>query len=140
MAARSSRFRRVRLPIIPAALRDGRPLPGSNGGDPVWHSDERDPFILSSPLHPTVPTKPRRQLAISLDRSVLDGMTPSDPSGVGRGAAVPSTLDGPVRKPQTEFDKSLPVMSGNYLDTHLPRATSGLNSSQEGCVASTKSV
>jgi hypothetical protein len=30
------------------------------------------------PLHPTVSTKPPRQLAISLDRPVLSGMTPSD--------------------------------------------------------------
>ena len=35
------------------------------------------------PLHPTVSTKPPRQLAISLDRPVLKGMTPSD-----RNAAV----------------------------------------------------
>jgi hypothetical protein len=30
------------------------------------------------PLHPTVSTKPPRQLAISLDRPVLNGMTCSD--------------------------------------------------------------
>ena len=30
------------------------------------------------PLHPTVSTKPPRQLAISLDRLVLDGMTPAE--------------------------------------------------------------
>ena len=35
------------------------------------------------PLHPTVSTKPPRQLAISLDRPVLNGMTSSD-----RNAAV----------------------------------------------------
>jgi hypothetical protein len=33
---------------------------------------------MPSPLHPTVSTKPPRQLAISLDRPVLNGMTPSD--------------------------------------------------------------
>ena len=33
---------------------------------------------MLSPLHPTVSTKPPRQLAISLDRPVLNGMTPSD--------------------------------------------------------------
>ena len=38
---------------------------------------------MPSPLHPTVPTKPFRQLAISLDRPVLNGMTPTD-----RNAAV----------------------------------------------------
>ena len=38
---------------------------------------------MPSPLHPTVSTQPPRQLAISLDRSVLDGMTSSD-----RNAAV----------------------------------------------------
>ena len=38
---------------------------------------------MPSPLHPTVSTKPPRQLAISLDRPVLDGMTPPD-----RNAAV----------------------------------------------------
>ena len=30
------------------------------------------------PLHPTGPTKPPRQLAISLDRPVLNGMTPAE--------------------------------------------------------------
>ena len=35
------------------------------------------------PFHPTVSTKPPRQLAISLDRPVLDEMTSSD-----RNAAV----------------------------------------------------
>jgi hypothetical protein len=35
------------------------------------------------PLHPTVSTKSPRQLAISLDRPVLNGMTPAD-----RNAAV----------------------------------------------------
>jgi hypothetical protein len=30
------------------------------------------------PLHPTVSTKPPRQLAISLDRPVLNAMTSSD--------------------------------------------------------------
>jgi hypothetical protein len=35
------------------------------------------------PLHPTVSTKPPRQLVISLDRPVLNGMTPTD-----RNAAV----------------------------------------------------
>jgi len=38
---------------------------------------------MPSPLHPTVPIKPSRQLTISLDRPVLNGMTPSD-----RNAAV----------------------------------------------------
>ena len=38
---------------------------------------------MPSPLHPTVSTKPPRQLAISLDPPVLNGMTPSD-----RNAAV----------------------------------------------------
>jgi hypothetical protein len=33
---------------------------------------------MPSPLHPTVPIKPSRQLTISLDRPVLNGMTPSD--------------------------------------------------------------
>jgi hypothetical protein len=35
------------------------------------------------PLHPTVSTKSPRQLTISLDRPVLNGMTPAD-----RNAAV----------------------------------------------------
>ena len=30
------------------------------------------------PLHPTVSTRPPRQLAISLDRPVLNGMAPVD--------------------------------------------------------------
>ena len=30
------------------------------------------------PLHPTVSTRPPRQLAISLDRPVLNAMTPAD--------------------------------------------------------------
>jgi hypothetical protein len=38
---------------------------------------------MPSTLHPTVSTKPPRQLAISLDGLVLNGMTPSD-----RNAAV----------------------------------------------------
>jgi hypothetical protein len=38
---------------------------------------------MRSPLHPTVSIKPPRQLAILLDRPVLNGMTPSD-----RNAAV----------------------------------------------------
>ena len=38
---------------------------------------------MPSPLHPTVLIKPSRQLTISLDRPVLNGMTPSD-----RNAAV----------------------------------------------------
>ena len=38
---------------------------------------------MPSPLPPTVSTKPPRQLAISLDRPVLNGMTSSD-----RNAAV----------------------------------------------------
>jgi hypothetical protein len=33
---------------------------------------------MPSPLHLTVSIKPPRQLAISLDRPVLNGMTPSD--------------------------------------------------------------
>jgi hypothetical protein len=33
---------------------------------------------MRSPLHPTGPIKPPRQLAISLDRPVLNGMTPAD--------------------------------------------------------------
>jgi hypothetical protein len=33
---------------------------------------------VRSPLHQTGPIKPRRQLAISLDRPVLNGMTPAD--------------------------------------------------------------
>jgi hypothetical protein len=33
---------------------------------------------MRSLLPPTVSTKPPRQLAISLDRPVLDGMTPSE--------------------------------------------------------------
>jgi hypothetical protein len=33
---------------------------------------------VRSPLPPTVSTKPPRQLAISLDRPVLNGMTPSE--------------------------------------------------------------
>lgn len=33
---------------------------------------------MPSPLHPTVSTKPPRQLAISLDRPVWGGMTPSE--------------------------------------------------------------
>ena len=36
------------------------------------------------PLHPIVSTKPPRQLAISLDRPVLDGMTSSDRSAAVR--------------------------------------------------------
>jgi hypothetical protein len=35
---------------------------------------------MRSRLHPTGPTKPPRQLAISLDRPVLNGMTPADRS------------------------------------------------------------
>nr|WP_294560185.1 hypothetical protein [uncultured Rhodopila sp.] len=38
---------------------------------------------MPSPLHPTVSTKPPRQLTIALDRPVLNGMTSSD-----RNAAV----------------------------------------------------
>ena len=38
---------------------------------------------MRSPLRPIVPIKPPRQLAIWLDRPVLNGMTPSD-----RNAAV----------------------------------------------------
>jgi hypothetical protein len=38
---------------------------------------------MLSPLHPTVSNKPPRQLAIALDRPVLNGMTLSD-----RNAAV----------------------------------------------------
>ena len=38
---------------------------------------------MRSPLYPAGPTKPPRQLAISLDRPVLNGMTPAD-----RNAAV----------------------------------------------------
>ena len=33
---------------------------------------------MQSLLHPTGPTKPIRQLAISLDRAVLNGMAPAD--------------------------------------------------------------
>jgi hypothetical protein len=33
---------------------------------------------MRSAFHPTGPTKPPRQLAISLDRPVLNGMTPVD--------------------------------------------------------------
>jgi hypothetical protein len=33
---------------------------------------------MPSPLHVTISTKPPRQLAISLDRPVLNGMTPTD--------------------------------------------------------------
>lgn len=33
---------------------------------------------MPSPLHSPVPIKPSRQLTISLDRPVLNGMTPSD--------------------------------------------------------------
>ena len=33
---------------------------------------------MRSPLYPTGPTKPPRQLAISLDRPVLNGMTAAD--------------------------------------------------------------
>jgi hypothetical protein len=40
-------------------------------------------FIMALSWHPTVSTKLPRQLAISLDRPVLNGMTPSD-----RNAAV----------------------------------------------------
>jgi hypothetical protein len=36
------------------------------------------------PLHLIVSTKPPRQLAISLDRPVLKGMTPSDHNAVVR--------------------------------------------------------
>ena len=36
------------------------------------------------PLHPTVSTKPPRQLAISLDRPVLSGMTSSDQNAAVR--------------------------------------------------------
>ena len=36
------------------------------------------------PLHPTVSTKPPRQLAISLDRPVLNGMTSSDQNAAVR--------------------------------------------------------
>ena len=38
---------------------------------------------MQSPLRPTVSIKPHRQLVISLDRPVLNGMTPTD-----RNAAV----------------------------------------------------
>jgi hypothetical protein len=33
---------------------------------------------MRSPLHPTDPTKPSRQLAILLDRPVLNGMAPAE--------------------------------------------------------------
>jgi len=33
---------------------------------------------MRSPLHPRDPTRPPRQLAISLNRPVLNGMTPAD--------------------------------------------------------------
>ena len=33
---------------------------------------------MCSPLHPRGPTRPPRQLAISLNRPVLNGMTPAD--------------------------------------------------------------
>jgi hypothetical protein len=36
------------------------------------------------PLHPPVSTKPPRQLAISLDRPVLSGMTSSDQNAAVR--------------------------------------------------------
>ena len=42
---------------------------------------------MRSPLHPTGPTKPPRQLAISLDRPVLNGMTPADRNAAVRGLA-----------------------------------------------------
>jgi hypothetical protein len=41
-------------------------------------------FIMPSSLRPTVSTKPARQLAISLDRPVLNGMTPADRSAAVR--------------------------------------------------------
>jgi len=39
---------------------------------------------MRSALHPTAPTKPPRQFAMSLDRPVLNGMTPADRSTVIR--------------------------------------------------------
>jgi hypothetical protein len=39
------------------------------------------------PFHPTVSTKSPRQLAISLDRPVLNGMTPADRNAAVRGLA-----------------------------------------------------
>ena len=39
---------------------------------------------MPSSLHPTVSAKPPRQLAISLDRPVLNGMTPSERSAAIR--------------------------------------------------------
>jgi len=39
---------------------------------------------MRSPLHPTGPTKPSFQLAISLDRPVLNEMTPVDRNTVIR--------------------------------------------------------
>ncbi len=42
---------------------------------------------MPSPLHPTVSTKPPRQLTIALDRPVLNGMTSSDRNAAVRGLA-----------------------------------------------------
>ncbi len=43
--------------------------------------------MIFVPLHPTVSTKSPRQLAISLDRPVLNGMTPADRNAAVRGLA-----------------------------------------------------
>ena len=40
--------------------------------------NSRPPRSFTVPFHPTVSTKSPRQLAISLDRPVLNGMTPAD--------------------------------------------------------------